>query len=313
MTDIYFRGRYTNIKLNAITSSDVILQRFSLSFTLTPSSSFKPYQCSTADWSGSPTPDEWGAMALSPRPTSRSPDPWATSHPSLATSTLAPAISPASSARLTPVLSSLRPLPNTADDTPPTSMAGMSKEETAAEMARRGVDREAEATEKNAAPAGKYCFAEPRMQMSDHPGVSGYPYAPSQAPYSVFPPGLVHHEAMRYDILYCNAHVCSLVEVLRSPEIVAQLKETKFAREGIVLDKFLKMLGVDQMRAWYGPGHNADRTKWKTLRDFVDENAVENVLDALESDRTRLDMSYARLLRRKSRLNLLKGYYGFNE
>lgn len=56
---------------------------------------------------------------------------------SLATSTLAPAISPASSARLTPV-SSLRPLPNTADDTPPTSMAGMCKEETAAEMARRG-------------------------------------------------------------------------------------------------------------------------------------------------------------------------------
>ncbi|KAF8841788.1 hypothetical protein BDN67DRAFT_966676 [Paxillus ammoniavirescens] len=34
---------------------------------------------------------------------------------------------------------------------------------------------------------------------------------------------------------------------------------------------------------------NVDRTKWKTLRDFVDESAVEEVLDALESDRTRLD------------------------
>ncbi|KAG0705672.1 autophagy-related protein 17 [Suillus ampliporus] len=36
-------------------------------------------------------------------------------------------------------------------------------------------------------------------------------------------------------------------------------------------------------------GKNADRTKWKTLRDFVDESAIENVLDTLESDRTRLD------------------------
>ncbi|KIK95290.1 hypothetical protein PAXRUDRAFT_827175 [Paxillus rubicundulus Ve08.2h10] len=34
---------------------------------------------------------------------------------------------------------------------------------------------------------------------------------------------------------------------------------------------------------------DVDRTKWKTLRDFVDESAVEEVLDALESDRTRLD------------------------
>ncbi|KAF9223883.1 hypothetical protein BS17DRAFT_754004 [Gyrodon lividus] len=32
-----------------------------------------------------------------------------------------------------------------------------------------------------------------------------------------------------------------------------------------------------------------DRTKWKTLRDFVDESAIEEVLDAVESDRTRLD------------------------
>ncbi|KAJ8589021.1 hypothetical protein M405DRAFT_874122 [Rhizopogon salebrosus TDB-379] len=34
---------------------------------------------------------------------------------------------------------------------------------------------------------------------------------------------------------------------------------------------------------------NVDRTKWKTLRDFVDEGAIENVLDTLESDRTKLD------------------------
>ncbi|KAH9951656.1 pelota [Amylocystis lapponica] len=54
-----------------------------------------------------------------------------------------------------------------------------------------------------------------------------------------------------------SAHVHSLVEVLKSPEIATQLKETKFAREGIMLDKFFKMLGTDEMRAWYGPDHVA--------------------------------------------------------
>ncbi|KAF8450562.1 eRF1 domain 1-domain-containing protein [Boletus edulis BED1] len=65
-----------------------------------------------------------------------------------------------------------------------------------------------------------------------------------------------------------SAHVHSLVEVLKSPEIVARLKETKFAREGIVLDKFFKMLASDEMRAWYGPEHvclAADRGAVGTL------------------------------------------------
>ncbi|KAI9568239.1 autophagy-related protein 17 [Boletus coccyginus] len=34
---------------------------------------------------------------------------------------------------------------------------------------------------------------------------------------------------------------------------------------------------------------HVDRSTWKTLRDFVDESAVEQVLDAVESDRTKLD------------------------
>ncbi|TFY60794.1 hypothetical protein EVJ58_g4919 [Rhodofomes roseus] len=54
-----------------------------------------------------------------------------------------------------------------------------------------------------------------------------------------------------------SPHVHSLVEVLKSPEIISQLKETKFAREGIMLDKFFKMLGTDEMRAWYGSDHVA--------------------------------------------------------
>ncbi|KAI6134958.1 eRF1 domain 1-domain-containing protein [Pisolithus croceorrhizus] len=65
-----------------------------------------------------------------------------------------------------------------------------------------------------------------------------------------------------------SPHVHSLMEVLKSPEIVAQLKETKFAREGIVLDKFFKMLASDEMRAWYGPDHvclAADRGAVGTL------------------------------------------------
>lgn len=65
-----------------------------------------------------------------------------------------------------------------------------------------------------------------------------------------------------------SPHVHSLVEILKSPEIVSQLKETKFAREGIMLDKFFKMLGSDEMRAWYGPDHvclAADRGAIGTL------------------------------------------------
>ncbi|KAG8832529.1 Translation factor pelota [Serendipita sp. 399] len=65
-----------------------------------------------------------------------------------------------------------------------------------------------------------------------------------------------------------SPHVHSLVEVLKSPEVTTQLKETKFAREGIMLDKFFKMLGQDEMRAWYGPEHvtlAADRGAIGTL------------------------------------------------
>ncbi|KAI0750755.1 eRF1 domain 1-domain-containing protein [Daedaleopsis nitida] len=54
-----------------------------------------------------------------------------------------------------------------------------------------------------------------------------------------------------------SPHVHSLVEALKSPEIASQMKETKFAREGMMLDKFFKMLASDEMRAWYGPDHVA--------------------------------------------------------
>ncbi|KAG8908152.1 Translation factor pelota [Tulasnella sp. 403] len=63
-------------------------------------------------------------------------------------------------------------------------------------------------------------------------------------------------------------HVHSLVEVLKSPEVTSQLKETKFAREGLMLEKFFKTLASDELRAWYGPHHvmlAADRGAIGTL------------------------------------------------
>lgn len=36
-----------------------------------------------------------------------------------------------------------------------------------------------------------------------------------------------------------------------------------------------------------------DRKKWKTLRDFVDERAIEDVLESIENDRNQLDVSLA--------------------
>ena len=41
-------------------------------------------------------------------------------------------------------------------------------------------------------------------------------------------------------------------------------------------------------RAW--GSRQQDRSTWKSLRDFVDERAIEDVLDAIESDRNALDV-----------------------
>ena len=41
-------------------------------------------------------------------------------------------------------------------------------------------------------------------------------------------------------------------QVYKSPEVMAQLQDTKFTRENQVLDKFLRTLSSDDLRAWYG-------------------------------------------------------------
>lgn len=49
-----------------------------------------------------------------------------------------------------------------------------------------------------------------------------------------------------------TTHVHSLMDLLKSPEVMAQLQDTKFTRENQVLDKFLRTLSSDDLRAWYG-------------------------------------------------------------
>ncbi|SPC66804.1 probable Pelota protein [Ustilago sp. UG-2017b] len=68
---------------------------------------------------------------------------------------------------------------------------------------------------------------------------------------------LIGSEARRKFLkVHCSSpHVHSLMEVLRSPKVNAQLKDTKFAREGQLLERFTKQLASDELRAWYGEKH----------------------------------------------------------
>ncbi len=38
-------------------------------------------------------------------------------------------------------------------------------------------------------------------------------------------------------------------------------------------------------------GKPKDKSRWKTLRDFVDERAIEDALETIESERNKLDVS----------------------
>ncbi|KAH6713768.1 eRF1 domain 1-domain-containing protein [Leptodontidium sp. 2 PMI_412] len=50
-----------------------------------------------------------------------------------------------------------------------------------------------------------------------------------------------------------SGHLHSLNEVLKSPEVLAKLKDTKYSRETRFMDDFMAMLRNDDGRAWYGP------------------------------------------------------------
>ncbi|KAI0951131.1 hypothetical protein AcW1_008249 [Taiwanofungus camphoratus] len=51
---------------------------------------------------------------------------------------------------------------------------------------------------------------------------------------------------------------------------------------------------VSQNMKQHVNGRHKDRSRWKTLRDFVDERAIEDVLDTIENDRNDLDDILAR-------------------
>jgi protein pelota len=50
-----------------------------------------------------------------------------------------------------------------------------------------------------------------------------------------------------------SGHLHALNEVLKSPEVVVQMKDTKYARETALMDKFFTLLRKDDGRACYGP------------------------------------------------------------
>jgi protein pelota len=50
-----------------------------------------------------------------------------------------------------------------------------------------------------------------------------------------------------------SGHLHSLNEVLKSPEVLAKLKDTKYSKETRFMDEFMTMLRKDDGRAWYGP------------------------------------------------------------
>jgi len=50
-----------------------------------------------------------------------------------------------------------------------------------------------------------------------------------------------------------SGHLHSLNEVLKSPEVLAKLSNTKYARETRFMDDFMTFLRKDDGRAWYGP------------------------------------------------------------
>lgn len=62
-----------------------------------------------------------------------------------------------------------------------------------------------------------------------------------------------------------SGHVHSLNEVLKSPEVLAKMKDTRYAREIQLLDSFFDKLKMDDGRAWYGA---------KAVTKAVDEGAV---------------------------------------
>ena len=66
-----------------------------------------------------------------------------------------------------------------------------------------------------------------------------------------------------------TGHVHALNEVLKSPEVLNKLSDTKFAKEVRALDLFYKTLGDDETKAFYGP---------KDVKEAIEKGAVGTLL-----------------------------------
>ncbi|KFA74416.1 hypothetical protein S40288_04002 [Stachybotrys chartarum IBT 40288] len=72
--------------------------------------------------------------------------------------------------------------------------------------------------------------------------------------------------AKQATVIHSNSgHVHSLNEVLKSPEVLAKMKDMQFAKEAIEIDRFFDLLKLDDGRAWYGS---------KAVEKAVGEGAV---------------------------------------
>ncbi|KAK9325663.1 hypothetical protein V1517DRAFT_167100 [Lipomyces orientalis] len=78
----------------------------------------------------------------------------------------------------------------------------------------------------------------------------------------------------KFLLVHCaSGHIHALNEVLRAPEVLARLADTKFARESATLEKFFSVLNEGEemggVKAWYGP---------KQVAAAVDRGAVKTLL-----------------------------------
>ena len=62
-----------------------------------------------------------------------------------------------------------------------------------------------------------------------------------------------------------SGHVHSLNEALKAPAVLTKLKDTKFAKDSRLMEKFFDLIMQDDGRAWYGP---------KEVQKAVDKGAV---------------------------------------
>lgn len=78
------------------------------------------------------------------------------------------------------------------------------------------------------------------------------------------------HSKKKFVTVHCSTgHIHSLNEVLKSPEVVATLADTKFAKETKAMETFFEMMEKDEFRAWYGS---------KEVERAVDKGAVGTLL-----------------------------------